>query len=115
MGPEAIHELESTPVPWRIAPYLGGGIVTRPVLGEGRLRWRRYTIDAADTPLPQRIDETLRTLEQVVNDAAGVHEFPLETGDWLLMDNQWVLHSRTAVTSSRGRSPRLMLRTWIKS
>src|SRR5215216_605045 len=42
LGESTLQLLETTPVPWQLAAYAGGGLKWRTVLGESRVCWRRY-------------------------------------------------------------------------
>ncbi|HSS75543.1 MAG TPA: TauD/TfdA family dioxygenase [Thermoanaerobaculia bacterium] len=112
-----LASLESCPVPWQVAPYLGGGMVWDPVLGNGRLRWRRYTVDAAvrenglelDAPLVAALD----AFGEVVESAASEVHFFMQANEFLLMDNQRALHARTPLAAGEEALDRLMIRSWV--
>lgn len=112
-----IECLESCPVPWRLAPYLGGGVVWDSVLGNGRLRWRRYTVDAAvrenGLELDASLVEALDAFGEVVESAASEVHFLMQPNELLLMDNQRALHGRTPLTVGAAASDRLMIRSWV--
>lgn len=119
-GPEAVEALRSEAVPWKLAPYLGGEVVWQPVLDldHRRLRWRRYTIDAALESEGVRIGpdllELLDRVEKVVEGTARTLRFRLDQGDLLIMDNHRAIHGRTALGDETRPSDRLMLRSWIR-
>lgn len=117
IGASRVECLESCPVPWQLAPYLGGGVVWDSVLGNGRLRWRRYTVDAAvrenGLELDASLAEALDAFGEVVENAASEVHFLLQPNELLLMDNQRALHGRTPLTMGAAASDRLMIRSWV--
>lgn len=119
LGLSAVAELEQTPVPWELAAYLGGGIVWEPVLGSDRMRWRRYTIEAAlrrpDVKIPTETITLLDRVGQVLGSTDRFHAFLMRAGDLLISDNRRTLHAREPVVGGRERSRRLMLRSWIEA
>jgi hypothetical protein len=95
-------------------------VVWDPVLGNGRLRWRRYTVDAAvrenGLELDASLVEALDAFGEVVESAASEAYFFMEPNDLLLMDNQRALHGRTPLAvgaEAADRADRLMLRSWV--
>ena len=112
-----LASLETCPVPWQVAPYLGGGVVWDPVLGNGRLRWRRYTVDAAvrenDLQLDAPLVEALDAFGEVVESAASEVHFLMQENELLLMDNQRALHGRTPLAAGAEALDRLMIRSWV--
>lgn len=118
LGPEVIRCLEENPVPWRLAPYLGGGVVWDPVLGKEYLRWRRYTIDAAceegEAELTAAVVPALDAFGRVVESAESEVRFLLRAGELFLMDNRRALHGRTALGGEAQVTDRLMIRSWIR-
>lgn len=117
MDASMVECLETCPVPWQLAPYLGGGVVWDPVLGNGRLRWRRYTVDAAvrenDLELDASLVEALDAFSEVVESAASEVHFLMRANEFLLMDNQRALHARTPLAVGAEASDRLMIRSWV--
>lgn len=117
MDVSLLESLEACPVPWQLAPYLGGGVVWDSVLGNGRLRWRRYTIDAAvrenGLELDASLVEALDAFGDVVESAASEVHFFMEASEFLLMDNLRALHARTPLAMGSETSDRLMLRSWV--
>jgi hypothetical protein len=119
-GAEALR-LAEEPVPWRVADYLGGGVVWRPVLTASTVRWRRYTIDdgmaaaaaGGGAALPPERVAALDAIEAAVEGAPGTLEFLLGPGELWIADNARVLHGRTAILDP-ARSGRLLLRSWIR-
>src|ERR1044072_3235879 len=79
LGPATLELFEDEPAPWQLAPYLGGGVVWRPVLTEKAICWRRYTIDLALADEGARLsEEMLRALdgfEEVVTSTTGTVDF----------------------------------------
>jgi hypothetical protein len=117
MDASLLASLESCAVPWQVAPYLGGGVVWDPVLGNGRLRWRRYTVDAAVREHGLELDASLvaalDAFGDVVESAASEAHFFMAPNDLLLMDNQRALHGRTPLTGGAEAADRLMIRSWV--
>jgi hypothetical protein len=117
MDASLLASLESCAVPWQVAPYLGGGVVWDPVLGNGRLRWRRYTVDAAVRENGLELDASLvaalDAFGDVVESAASEAHFFMAPNDLLLMDNQRALHGRTPLTVGAEAADRLMIRSWV--
>ncbi len=117
MDASLLASLETCPVPWQVAPYLGGGVVWDPVLGNGLLRWRRYTVDAAvrehGLALDASLVEALDAFGDVVESAASEAHFFMEANDLLLMDNRRALHARTPLVVGPEASDRLMIRSWV--
>ena len=117
MDASLLASLETCPVPWQVAPYLGGGVVWDPVLGNGRLRWRRYTVDAAvrenGLTLDASLVEALDAFGDVVESAAAEVHFLMAANDLLLMDNLRALHARTPLAVGAEASDRLMIRSWV--
>ena len=105
-------------MPWRLAEYLGGGIVWRPILTRKSVRWRRYTIDAAlagdGVEVPDAVVEMLDAVEGAIAAAERVIRFVLGPGELLMMDNHRAIHARTALGRTDRPSNRLMLRSWIR-
>ena len=113
LGAETLHLLESEPVPWRLAPYRGGGLAWRHVLSKSSLCWRRYTIDEPNVVLSDEISAALDACEQVINTVPGTLEFSMCEGDMLFMDNHRTIHARTPIADGTA-SDRLMIRSWIQ-
>ena len=118
LGTDTLKLLETEPVPWRLAPYLGSGVKWRPVLGESSMCWRRYTIDLAlDSAGVKLSDEMLRSLdafEEVISATARTVDFLMREGELLFADNWRTIHARTPIAEGDA-SGRLMIRSWIKS
>lgn len=118
LGAGTLALLETEPVPWLLADYLGGGVWWETVLAESRLRWRRYTINAALDRAGVKISDELRgaldAFEQVIAAAPGTVEFLMRDGELLFADNTRTIHARTPVLSG-GQSDRLMLRGWVRT
>ncbi|HEY6333348.1 MAG TPA: TauD/TfdA family dioxygenase [Blastocatellia bacterium] len=117
LGVAALEKLETESVPWRLAPYRGGGVRWRPVLTERTICWRRYTIELARNSQAAGLSPKMLTLldsfEQVVSSAPGTVDFLMREGELLFSDNNRTIHARTPI--GEGRSDRLMLRSWIKA
>ena len=118
LGIGALRHLEQQPAPWRLAPYLGGGVAWRPVITADSIRWRRYTIDAAlecdGVKLPEETIALLDNVQGVFADTEAVIEFRLQAGDFLISDNKRTLHGRNAIGGDPRTCGRLMLRSWIR-
>lgn len=117
LGADAL-EILGRPVPWRLAPYQGGGVAWSPVLTRSTLRWRRYTIDAALTDPGVSLDaETTGALDAfgtIVDGTERTFDFLLETGDFLIIDNRRTVHGRTEIGGDPVSCERLMIRSWIR-
>lgn len=107
-GAEAAALL-STPLPWRIASELGGGVYHAPIATGGEVRWMRYTVEP--TKLPPDAVALLAQIERVIERAAGVIDVMLDAGDLLVIDNRHALHGRTPAAPA---SSRLLLRTKLR-
>jgi hypothetical protein len=118
LGAETLDALETEPAPWQLAPYLGGGVTWRTVLGEEKMCWRRYTINLALTcegaTLSTEMLRTLDAFEQVVTNTTPAVDFLMSEGDLLFSDNRRTIHARTALADPL-TSNRLMIRSWIKT
>jgi alpha-ketoglutarate-dependent taurine dioxygenase len=118
LGNDALELLETKPVPWQLAPYLGGGVTWRNVLTENTMCWRRYTINLALTAEGATLsDETTRALdgfEQVVTKTNGRADFLMNEGELLFSDNTRTIHARTPLADP-ATSNRLMIRSWIRT
>lgn len=118
LGAETLETLETEPAPWQLAPYLGGGVTWRTVLGEEKMCWRRYTINLAlaceGATLSAEMLRTLDLFEQVVTNTAPAVDFLMSEGDLLFSDNRRTVHARTALANPL-TSNRLMIRSWIKT
>lgn len=118
LGAATLALLESEPVPWLLADYHGGGVMWGTVLAESRMRWRRYTINAAlnrpGVEITGELRDALDAFEAVVAAAPGTVEFLMREGELLFADNTRTIHARTPI-SDGGSSDRLMLRSWIRT
>lgn len=118
LGEETLHRLETEPVPWQLAPYLGGGLKWRTVLTAASVCWRRYTInlalDADGAKLSEEMLSTLDAFENIVTDTTGTVDFLMREGEWLFSDNTRTIHARTPIASG-DKSERLMIRSWIRT
>jgi TfdA family taurine catabolism dioxygenase TauD len=118
LGAETLELLETEPVPWQVADYLGGGKKWRTVLTESSVCWRRYTInlalDSAGAKLSAPMSAALDAFEDVVASTPGTLEFLMCEGELLFVDNHRTIHSRTPLVSGNA-SDRLMIRSWIKA
>jgi hypothetical protein len=117
LGARTLSLLESERVPWRLAPYFGGGVKWRTVLTESGMCWRRYTINLAlDSEGVKLSDEMLVALdafERVVSSASNTIDFLMQEGELLFTDNRRTVHARTPIKGDA--SDRLMLRSWIRA
>jgi hypothetical protein len=118
LGTEMLRLLETEPVPWRLAPYWGGGLKWRAVLGESGVCWRRYTINLAlDSEGIELSDEMLAALdafERVIAASSRTFDFLMREGELLFTDNTRTIHARTPIEGG-GTSDRLMIRSWIRA
>jgi hypothetical protein len=118
LGPAALEQLENEPVPWQLAPYLGGGVSWQTVLTRTSMRWRRYTInlalDSAEVKLADEMLTTLDAFEEVVAKTDRTIDFLMQEGEFLISDNTRTVHARTPITDGIA-SDRLMIRSWIKT
>jgi hypothetical protein len=118
LGAETLQRLTTDPVPWLLAPYLGGGVKWRPVLTESSMCWRRYTINLAlDSRGAKLSAETLASLdafEDVVSTTPRTLDFLMREGDLLFSDNRRTIHARTPISDGPA-SDRLMIRSWIRA
>jgi len=118
LGIETLQLLETEPLPWRLAPYLGNGIKWRTVLSESAMCWRRYTINLAledgKLQLPHSTLAALDDFENVISSTDRTVDFLMREGELLFADNWRTVHARTPI-SEGDASGRLMLRSWIKT
>jgi len=118
LGPAALEQLENEPVPWQLAPYLGGGVSWQTVLTRTSMRWRRYTINLAlesdEIKLTDEMLTTLDAFEDVVAKTDRTIDFLMQEGEFLMSDNTRTVHARTPITDGIA-SDRLMIRSWIKT
>jgi hypothetical protein len=118
LGVGALELLENEPVPWQLAPYLGGGVSWQTVLTRTSVRWRRYTInlalEAGDVKLSDEILTTLDAFERVIAATDRTIDFLMQEGEFLISDNTRTIHARTPITDGIA-SDRLMIRSWIKA
>jgi hypothetical protein len=118
LGSATLELLETEPVPWQLADYLGGGLKWRTVLGESRMCWRRYTINLAlDSGGAELSDEMLASLdafEQTIAGTTRTIDFLMREGELLFSDNTRTVHARTPIADG-GASDRLMIRSWIRT
>lgn len=117
LGRETLELLETQSVPWRLAPYRGGGLKWRTVLTESSICWRRYTIDLAlDSDGARLSNEMLTALdvfENLIAETTRTVDFLMHEGELLISDNRRTIHARTPIVSDA--SDRLMIRSWIKA
>jgi hypothetical protein len=117
LGARSLSLLESERVPWRLAPYFGGGVKWRTVLTKSGMCWRRYTInlalDSEGVRLSDEMPDVLDAFERVISNASNTLDFLMREGELLFTDNRRTVHARTPITD--GASDRLMLRSWIKT
>jgi len=117
LGAQTLSLLERERVPWRLAPYFGGGVKWRTVLADSSMCWRRYTInlalDSEGVKLSDEMLDALDAFEGVVSSASNTVDFLMREGELLFTDNRRTVHARTPITG--GASDRLMLRSWIKT
>jgi hypothetical protein len=118
LGAEALELLENEPVPWQLAPYLGGGLSWQTVLTETSVRWRRYTINLAleseDVTLRDGMLTTLDAFEKVIATTDRTIDFLMREGEFLISNNTRTIHARTPITNGIA-SDRLMIRSWIRT
>ena len=118
LGAETLRLLDTKPVPWQLAPYLGGGVTWRPIITENSICWRRYTINLALTDEGATLDaEMLHALdefEQVIANSEGKVDFLMREGELLFSDNTRTIHARTPLADP-STSNRLMIRSWIRT
>jgi len=117
LGAATLALLESEPVPWRLADYVGGGLKWRTVLSPSTVCWRRYTINLAledgGARLSRELSDALDAFEETVSRTGRVTEFLMQEGELLFSDNRRTIHARTPITE--GASDRLMIRSWIRT
>jgi hypothetical protein len=118
LGDAVLELLESEPVPWQLAPYLGGGLSWQTVLTGTSVRWRRYTINLAleseGIKLAAELLAGLDAFEDVIATTDGTIEFLMRASDFLISNNTRTIHARTPITNGTA-SDRLMIRSWIRS
>lgn len=118
LGKQTLQLLETTPVPWQLAAYAGGGVKWRTVLGESRICWRRYTINLAleshNLELSQEMLAALDAFEEVLASTTRTVEFLMRESELLLSDNIRTIHARTPITDGTA-SNRLMIRSWVRT
>jgi alpha-ketoglutarate-dependent taurine dioxygenase len=117
-GDNILQVLESRPVPFQLADYLGGGVVRRSVLTASDICWRRYTMEKALANLGETLDSELNAalneFEEVIESGLGQLEFLMEEGEWLFLDNLKTLHARTPIEDAH-LSNRFMIRSWVQT
>lgn len=115
---ELLEQLDEQPLPWKVAPSLGGEIHWAPAISiSGRqMRWLRATnlIAARESaePLPAALPQLLETFEAAIEAASVQLRINLNAGDMLLVDNRRALHGRTAIRFPE-TSPRHLLRVKV--
>lgn len=118
LGNDTLQLLETEPVPWKLADYLGGGVKWRTVLTETSVCWRRYTINLAleanGARLSNELHCSLDAFEDVVSNTDGTIDFLMREGELLFSDNTRTIHARTPIASGE-KSERLMIRSWIRA
>jgi hypothetical protein len=118
LGNDTLQLLETEPVPWQLADYLGGGVKWRTVLTEKSVCWRRYTINLAleanGASLSDELLSSLDAFEDVVSKTDGTIDFLMREGELLFSDNMRTIHARTPIAGGE-QSERLMIRSWIRS
>lgn len=118
LGASVLELLESEPVPWQIAPYLGGGLSWQTVLTRTSVRWRRYTInlglESRGVKLTDQVLAGLDAFEEVIATTDGMIDFLMRETDFLISNNTRSIHARTPITNATA-SDRLMIRSWIRS
>ena len=117
LGAATLALLESEPVPWRLADYVGGGLKWRTVLSPSSVCWRRYTINLAledeGAQLSDEMSDALDAFEETISRTERTTEFLMREGELLFSDNRRTVHARTPITE--GASDRLMIRSWIRT
>lgn len=118
LGKKTLRLLETTPVPWHLAPYLGGGLHWRTVLGESRVCWRRYTVNLAleanGLELSQEMLAALDAFEELLASTTRTVDFLMRESELLLSDNIRTIHARTPIPDGTA-SNRLMIRSWVRT
>jgi hypothetical protein len=118
LGSTTLQRLESEPVPWQLAPYLGGGLKWRPVLTGTSVCWRRYTINLAleseNISLSEEMLSTLDAFEKVITATERTLDFLMRESELLFSDNHRTIHARTPIPDAIA-SERLMIRSWIRT
>lgn len=118
LGAETLKRLETEPVPWQLATYVGGGVQWRPVLTKSSMCWRRYTINLAlesnGATLSEEMLASLDAFEDVVSTTPRTLDFLMRESDLLFSDNRRTIHARTPITDG-ATSDRLMIRSWIRA
>jgi hypothetical protein len=118
LGAETLKRLDTEAVPWQLAPYLGGGVKWRTVLGESSMCWRRYTINLAldgnGVKLSSEMLASLDAFEDVITATPRTLDFLMSESDLLFSDNRRTIHARTPIAAGAA-SDRLMIRSWIRA
>jgi hypothetical protein len=118
LGNQILELLDTEPVPWRLAGYLGGGVKWRTVLTESSICWRRYTIDLAldsgGAKLSDAMSASLDTFEDMIDSTTRTIDFLMREGELLFVDNKRIIHARTPIAEGDA-SGRLMIRSWIRA
>ena len=118
LGSDGLRRLETEAVPWRLAPYFGGGVKWRPILAEAKMCWRRYTIEQATTvdgtEMPHGMPALLDAFEDVISRSERTIDFLMREGELLFSNNRRTIHARTPIEEGVA-SNRLMIRSWIKT
>ncbi len=116
LGEEALEVLQTYPVPWQIAPYLGGGVSRRKIIDGEKLCWRRYTIDMALDSLGESLPDDLVGVLDRVNSviSPSPREYLMQEGEIMFLDNHRSIHARSPINTVGGCN-RLMIRSWIQT
>jgi len=118
LGSAKLQRLESEPVPWQLAPYLGGGLKWRPVLTGSSVCWRRYTINLAmeceQVAVTNEMLATLDAFESLIDVTVRTIDFLMREGELLFSDNHRTIHGRTPIPDGVA-SNRLMIRSWSRA
>jgi alpha-ketoglutarate-dependent taurine dioxygenase len=118
LGSQMLELLDTEPVPWQLANYLGGGVKWRTVLTESSICWRRYTIDLAldsgSAKLSDAMSASLDTFEDLIDSTPRTIDFLMREGELLFVDNKRIIHARTPIADGDA-SDRLMIRSWIRA
>ena len=118
LGAATLKRLETEKVPWKLAPYSGGGVIWRPILTKESICWRRYTIDialnATGATLSDDMLNALQDFDDLLSKTPRTLEFLMREGELLFSDNRRTIHARTPLGNVTN-SDRLMIRSWIRT
>lgn len=116
IGTEASNRLVTTPLPWAVAPELGGRVVWAPAFTQSRVRWQLFRVWEARQRLGREdssgcdndLWDFLTAVDKVLSATATESRFTAAYGDLIVLNNRCALHRREPVADPVG-SRRVMV------